>query len=371
MHASVLELLENVKPGLLWVTLEGVVRYANPEASARTGLGIGHRLCDLVLTRAVSDVIARGEPRAFITTSLGGPDGQPRGELKCRVIPGLAGDDAFLLLTPDDGHDAETGFDNLMQAIRTEVRDPLRQVKAALALSESRGEANDEQQAIHDGVQQLLGVVDRLVELARLWHTEAMLANDRIELWPLLQQVWGEVEPLALQRGVQVRFRPQAEVSSLVTLYGSERWLGHVFRECLEAAVRSTRRDGVIDIEHRQLGPRALVVFRDCGVFATRQARTDEVDWLLDTQAQALHAPIQDLIGLRLCKRIVLLHGGRLREEREGGMRDFLIELPTGAPHHIEQSQLAMAQAQVYAQDLAALMKRAAVAKAALANGTS
>lgn len=371
MHASVVELLENVKPGLLWVTLDGMVRYANADASARTGLGIGRRLCDLDLTRAVVDVISRGEPRAVIATGLTGKDGQPRGELKCRLIPGLAGDDAFLLLAPEDEQDAETGFDNLMQAIRTEVRDPLRQVTAALALSESRGEANDKQTAMHDGVQQLLGVVDRLVELATLWHTEAMLANDRIELWPMLQQIWGEVEPLARQRGVQVRFRPQAEVSSLVTLYGSERWLGHVFRECLEAAVRSTRRDGVIDIEHRQLGPRALVVFRDCGVFATHEALTDVVEMPRDTQAKGLPAPSQDLIGFRLCKRIVLLHGGRLREEDEGGTRNFLIELPTGAPHHIEQTQLAIAQAQEYAKDLAALMKRAASAKAPKASGSS
>ena len=28
MHASLAELLENLKPGLLWVTRDGVVRYA-------------------------------------------------------------------------------------------------------------------------------------------------------------------------------------------------------------------------------------------------------------------------------------------------------------------------------------------------------
>jgi len=371
MHASFFELLDNVKLGLLWVTLDGVVRHANADASARTGLGIGHRLSDVDLTRAVVDVISRGEPRALIANGLRRQDGRPHGGLKCRVIPGLAGDDAFLLMAPEDEQDAETDFDNLMQAIRTEVRNPLRQVKAALALSESRGEATDEQTAMHDGVQQLLGVVDRLVELATLWHSEAMLENDRIELWPMLQQIWGDVEPLAMQRGVQVRFRPQTEVSSLVTLYGSERWIGHVFRECLEAAVRSAPRDGVIDIEHRQLGPRALVLLRDCGVLATHPARTDAVETPLDTHAQALQAPIQDLIGLRLCKRIVLLHGGRLREENEGGTRSFLIELPTGAPNHIGQAQLAMSQAQAYAKDLAALMKRASPAKAPKAGGSA
>ena len=38
MHASLAELLENLKPGLLWVARDGTVRYANGEGTARTGL---------------------------------------------------------------------------------------------------------------------------------------------------------------------------------------------------------------------------------------------------------------------------------------------------------------------------------------------
>jgi CheY-like chemotaxis protein len=67
----------------------------------------------------------------------------------------------------------------------------------------------------------------------------------------------------------------------------------------------------------------------------------------------------RDQIGLKLCRHIVSLHGGQLREEEEDGVRNFLIELPTGAPHRNDQSQLDVAQAQRYATDLAALMSRA------------
>ena len=44
MHASLAELLENLKPGLLWVARDGVVRYANAEGTARTGLATGRKL---------------------------------------------------------------------------------------------------------------------------------------------------------------------------------------------------------------------------------------------------------------------------------------------------------------------------------------
>ena len=38
MHATLAELLEDLKSGLLWVNRDGVVRYANGDASTRTGL---------------------------------------------------------------------------------------------------------------------------------------------------------------------------------------------------------------------------------------------------------------------------------------------------------------------------------------------
>lgn len=79
----------------------------------------------------------------------------------------------------------------------------------------------------------LLGVVDRLVDLASIWDCSALQATDRIELWPLLQHAWAGVEPLALQRAVRVRFRAQTEAGALAILYGSEHWLGRVFEECL------------------------------------------------------------------------------------------------------------------------------------------
>lgn len=359
MHASLVELLENLKPGLLWVTRDGMVRYANANASARTGLATGRRLYDPGLTSAVAASIAGRVPRAVAAVGVMGSNGEPPSELKCRVIPGLANDDAFVLVAADLGQDEGDGFDNLMQAIRTEVRDPLRQAKEALALSESHGDASAEQSALHDGLQQLLVVVDRLVELATLWNSGGLLADDRIELWPLLQRSWGEVEPLAMERRVKVRFRAQSEANGLATLYGSEQWLGRVFRDCLDAAVRSTRRHGTLDIEHRQLGPRAVVVFRDCGVFAARQPPAGTVEMPRGAKVLASDTPMRDQIGFRLCQHIVSLHGGQLREEEEDGMRNFLIELPTGAPHRSEQPQLDTGQVQQYAKDLAALMSRA------------
>ncbi len=355
MHSSLAELLENMKSGLLWVQRDGVVRYANGHAAARTGLAPGRKLYDPDLAKAVIAAIAAQAPHVVnAIASSPGREGGPQ-NMACRVLPGLARDDAFVLI----GNEAGDGsaYDNLMQVIRSDLRDPLRQAGKALAVARDHGDGH-ETDALADSVGELLRVLDKLVDLAELWGSGALFATDRIELWPLLQQVWAELEPMAMDHGVKVRFRAQVEASSLATLYGSEHWLRRVFLECLEGAVRSSRHGATLEIEHRQMGPRALIVFRDCGVFAPRADR-NAVEMAKTGRKGAPRLAARDQIGLKLCQHIVSLHGGQLREEDEDGMRHFLIDLPTGAPHRNDTSQLDIAQAQQYARDLAALMARA------------
>lgn len=360
MHASLAESLENLKPGLLWVARDGTVRYANGEGTARTGLATGRRLHDPDLLRAVAAAIVGRVPRQVATVGVSDIGKDVAQELRCRVIPGLASDDAFVLIGHDVTHDDGVGYDSLMQVIRADVRDPLRDAEKALSLWESQGTGGPELATMAQRLRALLGVVDRLVDLASIWDCSALQATDRIELWPLLQHAWAGVEPLALQRAVRVRFRAQTEAGALAILYGSEHWLGRVFEECLEAAVRSARCGATLDIEHCQMGTSAMVIFHDCDVFVPPEVH----DGGTPLGAASGAAPrtglsARDQLGLNLCRHILSLHGGQLHEEEEDGVRNFVIELPTGAPHHDDQNQLAVAQAQRYASDLAALKLRA------------
>lgn len=353
MHASLAELLENLKPGLLWVQRDGLVRYANADACARTGLAAGRKLYDPDLARALAATVGGQVPRTVNAAAAGGGPAP----LACRVLPGLARDDAFVLIDagPADG----SSFDNLMQVIRSDLRDPLRQAAQAVMLAQQPDADRHALDALTDGVHDLLRALDKLVDLADLWGSGALRANDRIELWPLLQAVWAELEPVALQRQVKVRFRSHGEARELATLYGSEHWLRRMFLECLESAVAGSRPGTTLEIEHRQMGPRALLVFRGCSVFARRADDAGEPEPAAGKPAAAPRPGARDRIGFTLCQHIVALHGGQLREEEEDGLHDFLIDLPTGAPFHDDHTQLDIAQAQRYASDLAALMARA------------
>ncbi len=347
MNPSLTELLENLKPGLLWVSSEGVVRYANTTARERTGLASGRRVLHAELNRAIGAAAVARVPREVSVSSLAaGPDEGERAPLACRVIPGLERDDAFVFIAADQQLDDGSAYETLMHALRVDLREPLRAAQAALAVARDAGSAGDgrEGEALLDGIQDLLHVAERLVDLGRLWDRGSALADDRIELWPLLQQVWGEVEPVALRRDIEVRFSSQADTQELATLYGSARWIRRVFVECIEGAVRGAEPGTAVDIEHHQVGSRVRIVFRNCGLFERHG-----------------DAPVQgrEAIGERLCRQVLGMHGGRLEEMHQGGQRHLVIELPTGAPHQTDQAALGLAQAQHYARDLAALMSRA------------
>lgn len=343
MHTSMFELLENLKPGLIWVGADGVVRHVNRSGSLRTGLRAGQRVADPALARAVIAVALDHVERQLQMAPKAA--GAGLGGLDCRVLPGPDGDDAFVLVDARGEPAGAEQADMLLRAVRRDLRDPLRTARVALEVARQADPSPDgnglELQALLDRVDDLLHVADTLVELATLWDAAGLVADDRIELWTLLQQVWCEVEPLAIGRQVRVRFTTDVQARELATLYGSERWIRRVFVECLHGAVRLAPPGGEIEVEHAQAGPRARIVLRDCALYDRDGPRG------------------ADAIGEQLCRHVLARHGGRLLEAQVGARRHLVIELPTGAPHHGDEASLAIAQAQHYARDLAALMGRA------------
>ena len=361
MHATLTELLENLSTGMLWLSGEGQVRYANARAVARTRLTVGQPVNHAGMAQAVKAAVLLKKASWVTMAGVPAVAGGAAPELKCKVLPGLSSDDAVVLINDVAEEQATVGFDNLMMVIRSDLKEPLQDLTDALAVARNQGDVHA-LDALCDRVDETREILSHLVELGQVWNSESLLANDRIELWALLQQAWTQVEPLARQRGVQIRFNSQIPAADLATLYGSEPWLRRVMVECLLSAVRGSRTGSTLDIEHRQMGPRAMIVLRDSGAFAsTPQTAESEVLGGEPKKMQSSSEPrlnARDMIGLKLCQQIVALHGGQLREEKDDELRNFLIDLPTGAPHRAGNAELDIAQAQRYASDLAELMAR-------------
>jgi hypothetical protein len=134
MHASMTELLENLKPGLIWVGADGVVRHANRNGSRRTGLRAGQRVADPELARAVIAAALNHVERHLLLAPPITSGGRRRAGLP-RAARSLDGDDAFVLVDPRGEPDGAGPADTLMRAVRQDLRDPLRTARAALEVA--------------------------------------------------------------------------------------------------------------------------------------------------------------------------------------------------------------------------------------------
>ena len=365
MHPSLELMFGHLQGGLLWLSADGRLKYANAKARALGGFEAGQQLADGTLRRAVA-AIGSGRHDRPIEMEYLPPAGEQR-LLHATAAPALVKGDVFVFLEDAAPHGDALGLSNLMTVIRTDLTPPLEHLVQALdLLQQGRSNAVATEEAVkHGGA--IVETLKRLVDLSELWTSDSLLANDRIEVWALLQQAWAQAQAFAQTRRLTVRLINQIAADALPVTYGSAFWIQRVVAESLQAALRAASPGATLDIELRQMGPRVLIVFRNSGMWpaAARQAvlLNDGQARLAPNAPRRVAPPIdaKDLIGLHLSERIIRLHGGLLREEHDDlGLRNFLIDLPTGAPGRLGGDDAAMdaAQAQRYAADLSALMAR-------------
>ena len=361
-------LLDRVKDGLAWANADGKITFINANAEAFTGMKAGETLPNSPLARAVA-VIASGKLQKEIQLEFEPPAGAKQ-LLVAQVGPGMANGEAWIYFKPPPAYGEALALHNLMTVIKSDLGDPLKQFSSSL----KNALENDNPEAFKKCLEKVAEVTDtvtHLTDLAELWGSENLLAQDRIEIWPLLQSTWLQLEGDALTRKLTVRLINRIDEFDMPVVYASEFWLKRVVAESLGAAMKAVPNGGTLDIELRQMGPRILIVFRNSGMWPSRADNARVLATPADKAPKKAEAAkpsgqkggspqqsAKDLIGLHLCQRILSLHGGQMGEEEEDGLRNFLIDLPTGAPYMAETTALDAAQAQRYAADLAVLMAR-------------
>lgn len=367
MHPSLELIFSHLAGGLLWLGTDGRIKYANARARQLAGLEVGQQLPEGTLKKAVAVIGSGRHDRPIDMEYL--PSAGEKRLIHAQAAPAMTPGDVFVFLNEAAPHGEPLALDNLMTVIRTDLTAPLERLERSLkALRDGHANATAAEEALGQA-HVLVDTLKRMVDLSDLWSSDSLLANDRLEVWGLLQQAWQQTQAFAETRRVTVRLVNQIAQDEMPVTYGSEFWVRRVVTESLQAALRSAQTGATIDIELRQMGPRVLIVFRNSGMWP---AAARNAVMLNDAQARrpatarprGASTPAQlnakDLIGLHLCERIIRLHGGLLREEIDDlGLRNFLIDLPTGAPgRELNEAAMDAAQAQRYAADLSALMAR-------------
>lgn len=347
MNSALSEILMGMSEGLLVVAGDGQIRFANSAAQRLVGLRRGGHIPPGQVHRSVEAMAAgKGGDPALITLKE-----SASGALKAKVLPGLQLGEAIVLIT-ESGREAlvQRAFDNLLTVIGSDLRDPCQRLADALEHGPATGAGLAQQLA---SVKEVAELLSKLIDLGQLWGSEDFRAEDRIMLDVLLQEIWSEVSPLAVAKNVHVAIHGVTPDSAPV--YGSQVWLKRALEECLREAIQAAPRNAKVEIEGRQVGERMMLVFRNAGLYAPSDSRHKS---FLPGPApgQPGRLTAQAVIGLNLCKRIIELHGGSLKEERDFDQLDFVIDLPTGAPYQTAHAELDLSQAQRYAEDIARLL---------------
>ena len=357
---SIIGLFEAMPVSLLTFGVSGKVTFANRAARLHPGQPVESMDGKPEIKALVADAVL-GEIKLPFPMNMELAGGH---RMSGQFMAGPAGLDIAFMALDGDGNSplsipqpGQLGLQDTIRFLRAEVGPPLKNF-----IIELRGQPATEFTPVLDGAAKALHErLSRLADLIDVFGDEVALANDRLEIAPLIQMLCKELGPRA--QGMKVKFQIEALTQTLPPIYGSEKLIRRAFYECLENALLHSRKevtnhqDSTIDIRLKMTGTHVLLRIHNRGV---TQIKVNSSDTLKPFAAPANTAPGRAVtrLGLPLIQRIVGIHGGSMRMSSTGDDSvTLMLELPTGAPQRM-QNQLDAAQAQRYANDFAQLMSR-------------
>jgi signal transduction histidine kinase len=198
--------------------------------------------------------------------------------------------------------------------------------------------------------------IESLIGLAELFDLDSPLMQERLLLPSLLQSVVD-----ALRKARPRPWEIAIAAKEPAPVYASKQWLAAALHKLLGALDEHHPRQLSITLSLRQIGNHQLIV-PNVGRKVHATAHYDRAG--RDPQAAPL--PGSTALTLRMCQRIVSLHGGNLQlqtEESESGVSllSFTLSLPTGIDLQVPKCHAACPlrqQIESYATDLGALLDK-------------
>ncbi len=222
--------------------------------------------------------------------------------------------------------DAKSDF---LGTVSHELRTPLHSILVAAELvsdpvfgplSEER--VRDLGATIHVSGRHLLGLIDDMVDLARIEAGRIDLRIVRLPLAPLLDEIRHQIAPLARERGIAL----ECECESNLMIHADPLRIRQVLVNLLANAVKFTEPGGRVWVD-AHLTPTAVeIAVHDTGV-GIRHEDLVHIFEPFDQVSEVL-APGAGL-GLAIARRLVDLHGGRLTvTSAHGTGSTFTVSLP-------------------------------------------
>ena len=229
--------------------------------------------------------------------------------------------------------------DEFLAMLAHELRNPLAPIAAAAELMR-RSQASAEQ--IHEGsviiarqAQHLRGLVDDLLDVSRVSRGLINIERRVLDLRGLVHEALEQSHPLIKGRGhnLQLKLSTQA-----LRVRGDAKRLVQVLANLLNNAAKYTPPGGRLELSLRLEGAWVQVEVVDSGIGMSPQTLVSAFDLFAQAQSSIDRQQGGLGIGLALVKKLVELHGGRVRAASEGlgrGSR-FTLSLPRVASEATE-----------------------------------
>lgn len=193
----------------------------------------------------------------------------------------------------------------------------------------------------------LLGLIDDMVDLARIEADRIDLRIADVPLGPLLDEIYHEIEPLARHKGVAL----ERECEPGLRIQADPLRIRQVLVNLLGNAVKFSERGGRVWIDASRTPTAVEIAVHDTG----SGIRKEDLVRIFEPfeQVSGLRAPGAGL-GLAIAKRLVDLHGGGLEVASSPGTGStFTVLLPentAAVPHPVDVEAHSVGQVPVSAQ---------------------
>ena len=230
-----------------------------------------------------------------------------------------------------------------LSSMSHELRTPLNAILGFSQLLELDAELNPEQlvniQEIYKAGEHLLGLINELLDLARIEAGQVNLSTESVDLAAVLGECRTLLQPIAEQKGVRLPAQESLD-SALGLVRADRRRLKQVLLNLLSNAVKYNHQDGSVEVKIQPRGDVLRISVVDTGIGIAKEKQEQLFDAF--NRLGADHTGIEGTgIGLVIVKSLVDLMGGHVGMLSEPGVgSEFWLELPKAdAPQQSVQQQ--------------------------------
>lgn len=221
--------------------------------------------------------------------------------------------------------------DDVMHMTSHDLKNPLNNVKSAVALLRRYGRVDDDTGAyyldvIEESTRQMHGLIDGILDLAKL-ETGQSLQHEAIHLRPLLESILSVFDFQAHEQDIELRYQPPPDD---LTIYADAERLEQAIQNLLSNALKYTDPGGSVSLAAETGGNHVLLSVQDSGIGVPKEDIPHLFDKFYRVNADGGKSDAEGTgLGLAIVKSIVEQHGGQVWVESEVGQGTrFNIQLP-------------------------------------------